>query len=610
MASSPGTYGEPLPVPPDIVSEFDFADWGAMGDGCVALVSSDSDVFSFFDPSNPDIVDRVAWCVEGSPLGAPNRGEGGLDVTEPDATHALLRTPEGRDTDANIDDFVAGVPAPRNQSGDVNVAAASFAGMVTAAGGTPIAGALVTVLRREAGDAWAQLLSTRTGGQGAYQVSGLAAGDYRVSFVASGLVPQYWDGRLASGDADTLTLAAGEERTGVGAVLTAAGQISGAASVDWAYYFAVPLDDGAVTVSAERQTATGWETAAEQGTGSLLLDWSGTGPAYSGDYVFDLPPGTYRVRFAAPGDGTTQYWQGRQSRRHRRPDHLAAGETRADIDATLAPPVAASVSGTVRGADGQAPGRRQRAGSCPRAPATAPPPPPATGPTTAVLPPGGYRVCFVANGYATRLLGRQAGDADADILTVIDGEIRTASTPPCRRRPSLGHGERGRRRGSAGRRRITVWWQEEEDLGAVRDSTSGATTAAGSSPAPPGGSEGALQRRRLRQLCWDERDSLATADAIVLAVGETRDGIDAALPLHGRPRQRQRHRRRRAASRWLVSVVYAVADRGRSTLSRDVSARRAATASCCSTRAPPACWPSPSRVTRSVSPVELGRPPP
>ena len=121
--SADARSGGPLPVTPDVVADAYPIDWFAQyreSYPCVALVSNGEPVFTpVLDASDLDIVDRVAWAADGG-FSTYGTGEGATNAAEPDLTHALLRMPEWQDTNNTYNDFVAGVPAPQNQGGDVN----------------------------------------------------------------------------------------------------------------------------------------------------------------------------------------------------------------------------------------------------------------------------------------------------------------------------------------------------------------------------------------------------------------------------------------------------------------------------------------------------------
>src|SRR5436305_2024745 len=63
--------------------------------------------------------------------------------------------------------------------------------------------------------------SATTDGSGAYTVSGLAPGSYRVAFAVPGHVSQYYNGKPSLASADPVTVTADSTTAGINAALTA-----------------------------------------------------------------------------------------------------------------------------------------------------------------------------------------------------------------------------------------------------------------------------------------------------------------------------------------------------------------------------------------------------
>lgn len=167
---------------------------------------------------------------------------------------------------------------------------------------------------------------------GAYSVTGVPAGSYRVSFAAygKGLVQQYWKNAFLWRDATALKVAAGEAKTGINANLVKGATISGTVKL--------PAGTNAkytdVWVSAESKSGTdsyGWGSIDSRGKYSI------TG----------LPAGSYKVRFGASYDKDLleQWWKGKSTKAAANVVALTAGGTKAGIDATLVR--GATISGKV-----------------------------------------------------------------------------------------------------------------------------------------------------------------------------------------------------------------------------------------------------------------------
>ena len=284
---------------------------------------------------------------------------------------------------------------------------------------TPLAGATVRFVPADGSGAGVAAVTTD---EGAYEAF-LPPAEYTVCFSAGDHVDQYWEGKAALADADTLPVRAGEQRAGVDAALALqSAEICGSVSlhIEGFPYDVLELGNDAITVTAERLTAMGWRPASEVRTG--WLNWH-MGSYYWGDYsLTGLAPGTYRVRFEAP-EHRTQYWAGQDSSEGADTITLAPGDRLTDIDADLYCPTY-SLTGTVTGAINGAPLvgvwvevlKEWAPGEWSMA---------ASRQTTSggyysiqSLPPGDYRVRFSAAGYRTQYWDGKATLATADTLTL------------------------------------------------------------------------------------------------------------------------------------------------------------------------------------------------
>ena len=157
----------------------------------------------------------------------------------------------------------------------------TITGVVTGAEDAPLQG--VSVSAMGAGN-WR---SAVTDADGRYELTGLAAGDYTISFQpdsfepgsASGYLREYWDDASNQFDADPVTVGAGAVVTGIDAQLALGGTISGMVAAD-----GEPLEGVRVSVNGP-----GWGNTTTDPDGHYEL----TGLA-AGSYTawFDMPAGS------------------------------------------------------------------------------------------------------------------------------------------------------------------------------------------------------------------------------------------------------------------------------------------------------------------------------
>ena len=223
--------------------------------------------------------------------------------------------------------------------------AGKIAGTVTGPDGeTPLEGIEVMVSGwNAAGSYWTTVSSGRSDATGRYVVGRLPGGTYRVTFSDGqngNYLPEVYDnaGNMESGT--DVVVAAGETVTGVDASLAAAGKIAGT----------VTGSDGETPLEGVVVSAYGWEDAGEY--------WQPKFSGYTGsdgNYVVGgLTSGTYRVAYQ---DGNGNYIAEAYSNASRVDVGMdvvvAEGETVAGVDASLA--AAGKIAGTVTGPDGETP---------------------------------------------------------------------------------------------------------------------------------------------------------------------------------------------------------------------------------------------------------------
>ena len=178
---------------------------------------------------------------------------------------------------------------------------AEIAGTVTDSDGAPIARTMVCASQEEGG--WfSNCASTRA--DGTYVIAGLASGEYKVQFGNNicdnegcrhlNYIPQYWDDKPSFEEGDTVTVAVGETLSGIDAEMQEGAEIHGR------------LTD-ASTGEGIRQEEAVCAWSALDGSG-----WSCSSTNANGEYVLGgLPTGEYIVEFGGGGNYVRQYWDGK-----------------------------------------------------------------------------------------------------------------------------------------------------------------------------------------------------------------------------------------------------------------------------------------------------------
>lgn len=213
--------------------------------------------------------------------------------------------------------------------------AGAIEGTVADETGSPVTDAAVSVSRfDEALGEWAWVESTWVDGEGAFRISGLRDGSYRVQ-VGPGsdrLLPEWWrDSRDETG-AEPVTVTAGATTSGIDVRLDPAGRISG-----------VVTDAAGAPVSGVAVTAHS-------------VDNPGVGVSTDDNGFYDiggLAAGDYTVQFTtgnASSEVAPEWWNGVVDRADASVVTVEEGVTTTGIDADLEP--GARVTGTVTDADG------------------------------------------------------------------------------------------------------------------------------------------------------------------------------------------------------------------------------------------------------------------
>ncbi|MGD1057511.1 MAG: carboxypeptidase regulatory-like domain-containing protein [Solirubrobacteraceae bacterium] len=177
-----------------------------------------------------------------------------------------------------------------------------------------------------------------TGASGEYTIAGLESGKYKLQFFApagSGLnyIAQYYAGKASWEEADAVQLTAGATKSAIDANMATGGEISGQASAAVGGAAIAGLEVCAVPI-------TGGED------GCALTD-------ASGDYTIPgLGTGSYRVEFSVTSQSTssylTQFFDDKPSYNEAEPVAVVVGSTTPDINAAMQP--GATISGIVTGA--------------------------------------------------------------------------------------------------------------------------------------------------------------------------------------------------------------------------------------------------------------------
>ncbi len=165
--------------------------------------------------------------------------------------------------------------------------------------------------------------SGMTGADGMYTISGLAAGDYRVQFMApmgSDLINEYYRDTTNYSAATPVTVTAGNTTSDIDAQLATGGKITGR------------ITDGAGNPVANASVAANPAGAGSAGYGNAITSTEGT---YT---ISGLTAGDYRVQFMAPmgSDLINEYYRDTTNYSAATPVTVTAGNTTSDIDAQLA----------------------------------------------------------------------------------------------------------------------------------------------------------------------------------------------------------------------------------------------------------------------------------
>ncbi|MFA9272204.1 MAG: carboxypeptidase regulatory-like domain-containing protein, partial [Baekduiaceae bacterium] len=353
--------------------------------------------------------------------------------------------------------------------------------------------------------------NTNTAGE--YAFTSVVPGTYKVRFqdCASGdYLTQYWDDKPDVATADPITIAAGEARDGINARLVRGATIRG-------------------RVRSGSGPIQGLCVSAQATAGGSRMERTDADGAYA---ITHLAPGAYTVSYY-PCSGTvggpyvSEWWDDTLIPSEADVITLAAGETRDGVDATLA--AGATIGGRVTGA-GDAPLQ----GVCVRVQW-------ATGAATYTatdadgryavggLPAIGYKVQFDPCG-ATNHLGEWWSDkpdeASADTVTLTEGATR--SDIDAALTPAMSISGRVTSAGGTPLQNACVAVQGTQS-GSTTTSASGEYAILGLRPGTYKVKFTACAAGNYVTEWWNDKPTDTTADAITLADGTNRTGIDARL---------------------------------------------------------------------------------
>ncbi len=192
---------------------------------------------------------------------------------------------------------------------------------------------------------WDYSITSYTGTDGSYSLSGLDAGSYRLRFSDSNAnyITEYYNNASTVGSADDITVAASATVNGIHASLAAFGRITGT----------VTGPDGSSPLEGIQVRAYQWY---DDGDGSGYWDYSitsytGTDGSYS---LSGLIAGSYRLRFSdSNANYVTEYYNNASTVGSANDITVAASATVSDIHASLA--AFGRITGTVTGPDGSSP---------------------------------------------------------------------------------------------------------------------------------------------------------------------------------------------------------------------------------------------------------------
>ncbi len=286
--------------------------------------------------------EQVGWTVTTDASGAYDIGglaEGAYRVQFFDNRQPQEYASEYYDNAASLQSAADINVAAGGTTGNINAQLAKGAhikGAVTDEAGALLANINVSAYRYN-GSWWEQVgWTVTTDASGAYDIGGLAAGAYRVSFFDNRqpqeYVSEYYDNAASLQSAADITVAAGGTTGNINAQLAKMGHITGTVTDE----AGAPLAN--INVYAIRYNGNGWEQ----------VGWTVTTDAAGAYDVGGLAEGAYRVQFfdnRQPQEYVSEYYDNAASLQSAADINVAAGGTTGNINAQLAK--GAHIKGTV-----------------------------------------------------------------------------------------------------------------------------------------------------------------------------------------------------------------------------------------------------------------------
>jgi hypothetical protein len=378
----------------------------------------------------------------------------------------------------------------------------NISGKVTDSKGTALANAQVTASEARGFD----VASATTNSSGEYTIGSLPAGSYRVKFIDSPYLTQYYNDKTSFSEADLVPVEAEKTHTGIDATMHAFGNISGK----------VTDNNG--------KALFGVQVTIFLASGG----WFSTQTNFNGEYMTAaLPTGSYKVEFSGSFGNAfylTQYYSGKSSLSAADPVAVELDKTHEHIDATMLElgRIRGKVTDTrgtplegiqviAIGADGgQRSGGTNQSGEY----------------SIEGLPTGSYKVEFTSSSYLTQYYNGKASLSEADPVSVVV-EGRTVGIDATMHESGRLSGKVTDTHGNAlPNVFVTVLDSSGNFVASGGVNSSGEYTIGG---LPAGSYKVEFQSSRYLTQYYDNKGSLSESDPVLAEEGKTHEGIDAAM---------------------------------------------------------------------------------
>lgn len=402
------------------------------------------------------------------------------------------------------------------------VAGGQISGTVSSASTkAPLAG--IEVCASEAGgdDLFGGCSTTNSAGE--YMIAGITAGEYTVEFSgegAAGYVPQYYNSKSSSSEADPVTVTDESTTAGINAAMLSGGEIT-----------------GLVSSTASKAGLEGIQVCAKDVLGG---SWSCASTNSSGKYtIVGLPTGDYTVEYRPASDAYfVQYYNGKSSSSEADAVPVTDGVSTSGIDAAMV--AAGQISGTVSSASTKAPlaeievceseaGGEELFGSCSWTNA-------AGEYTIAGLAAGQYTVEFYpeSSNYIVQYYNDKSSSSEADPVTVNEGSTTSGIDAAMAAKGTIS-GEVTDAASKAPLEQIEVCATEvagDVPDGCASTSSAGAYTITGLL-AGEYTVEFYTEEANYTAQYYNDKSSFAEAEAVSVSDNVTTSGVDAAMTAGG-----------------------------------------------------------------------------